>query len=92
MKVEKCLFLVFCSLGIIFKPVSLVASFFILIYILLKELKASKDDCDELKKLIAVLEQKHVDDSTHTSSEIQKIKDSIISLKMNHGINKITRS
>lgn len=86
MKLEKLLFLSLAILGFTVKPLALIPSSIIAAYIFYKERQLNDDDFNKLSSQIELLKKDLDTKTTENSENLQRIKDSIVSLKMTNNI------
>ena len=86
MKLEKVLFLALAILGFTLKPLALIPASIIAAYIFFKEKQFNDSDFDNLSKQIKIKKKEVDSKSTENADMFQKLKDSIVSLKMSNNI------
>ena len=95
MNLEKGLFLLLTLVGIFHQPLALIPAGMVFVYILSVEHSIHKKNYDSLLKHIDQEILKLNESASETDNNIQKVKDSIIALKMERGIasmNKMARN
>lgn len=89
---EKLLFLALVAVSIKVAPIAMIGAIVIAAYVFFKESKIQKQELEDVYKAIAHIESIIKSNKAESDDLSQKLKDSIISLKMDRGINKMTRS
>jgi hypothetical protein len=86
MKIEKSLFLGLTLIGIFYNPLALIPTAMVFIYILANEHSLNKKNEQKIIKIIEEEIAKITTSLENKESDIQKVKDSIIGLKLERGI------
>jgi hypothetical protein len=95
MNLEKSLFLLLTLVGVFHQPLALIPAGMVFIYILSVEHSIHKKNYESLLKHIDEKVLKLDESINETDNNLQKVKDSIIALKMERGIasmNKMARN
>jgi hypothetical protein len=92
MSIEKLIFLVLVSMGVYNNPIALVPAGMMILYIFFKEKQMNDQELNSVHKELEKLKLVIMQQEENSKVEIQKLKDSVISLKMDKGINKMVRS
>ena len=91
MIIEKILFLILVFVGLTHNQAALVPSGMLFVYICVSEFLTSKKDKEALRKYIDDEISKLGKSIDETDNDIQKLNNSIVSLKMDKGIKSISR-
>ena len=92
MSIEKLIFLALVGMGVSTNSIALIPAGMIILYIFFKEKQMNDQELSSIHKELEKLKAVILQQEDNSKVEIQKLKDSVISLKMDKGINKMVRS
>lgn len=92
MSIEKLIFLALVGMGVSTNSIALIPAGMIILYIFFKEKQMNDQELSSIHKELEKLKTVILQQEDNSKVEIQKLKDSVISLKMDKGINKMVRS